>query len=763
MGRTSTARSNTNRAAWDEMFDANSHQPRKADLKAYKVNMSPFVGGHSQWRNKKSRSTLTPYRKGASRSTTPANKGRRFNSFDFDARAQGPGHFASSYSGALTPQPRRSRTAAINSRPARTSIRPRVVAKIKTRSVRSMPPMAAGKKANVEDPQHGDGSQGKLAITTTGSPDETAMDTDPPGSSSKGPNNPPARDPVSRASSNCPSPAKMMKKSPLRYPVSPMNRLAYSRSNLHTRSLPTLRAHTAPSSEDAKPGFIPRMESQDSEWFKAAEKRMKSFRKENTDIRRSFELKEKYLRESEEQRYKKERIKFQSRDEEFLAREKTFGTHAQKEYERLAKVEASKRAAQLRVLSVDKCFDRSALRARRAREMLETELRDFNQSLPSKEAIKAQEAAAFRAGLSILRATKAKKLGDAAMTKEHKRRQSPSMLCLRLSAHNLFSVPDNRPTMSNLISGLVELQKTDSMKGFHNMVKNQHDKESSPPVENPAHVVHDSGKEHVMRAMAFHTRKPRVMCALYQRSMRAELKNYWYLLGQTTCIQGSSPEFNVYFNFVHHKTAGLTSGDDPMNHLKSYSVPAMHDEGRIVRVRIYDLHEDGTIANVLGSTDVEVSSIQNAVDDVIQNRHYELQRAKSESEKLQVGLLQHLGGAKRLKQLKEKWVQLMFPVEYPESSDMTSKMEDQRVRISLHCRNVNPNEILEVSCLNLVHPYEVHEANCTHNPDGVQADAVSEQLVTHQQLYFIKEEGKEAFQLETNGADNIKDVLDMYT
>lgn len=776
MGRTAVARLSrpprSDEASWDEMFESKSSsqgpQPRKSSsqglrtspsaayLKAYKIT-------DSQWR-KGGKANANPYTS-RFRSVTPASNVRKV--FDFDQRAS-LGPFATSYTGSLTPQPRRSRAAATRPsttsvRPSRTSIRPKPIPK-------PVPKTRSPHKKKTEKPGASAGDRADITILTndTSATDTTPMDTDSAtekdspvdeesaaakrdnalGSTSIEP----ARG-QSRASTIRPSASKMLGISPLRnHPRISLSRTA------QTRSLPTLNTHaratTAPAMDMNSQALAEPKRS-----YVAGSERMRTFRKENNDFRRRHELKDKYLMQAEQKRYVRARIKFPSRREEYLAREKAFGTHAQKEHERKAKVEAGRRAAQLRVLSVDKCFDISALRARRARELMEKELQEFNHSLPSKEAIKAQEAAAFRAGLNILRASKAKKLGDS-MAKERKRRApTDSMLCLRLSAHNLPVVPDARPTMSNLFGGLVQLHKNDKMKGFSQMVKNQHDKEAAPPVENPAHRVDTENEENVMKAMHFNTRKPRTICAIYQRSMRAELKNYWYLLGKTGLIAGSSPDFNIYFNFVH--LASIKS--DHMDAMKTYSAHAMHDEGRQIRVRLYDMNEDDTVAHVMGSADFEVSRIQDAVDEVITVRQRDLTNAKHEAERLSVPLLQHMGGDARLKRMKEKWVQLMFPVEYPESSELTAKMEDSRCRISLHCKNLSPTEILDVASVNLEHPYERHVDACEHNPDGIHSEKVAEKLNTVSQLYFEPSDTQnQRFALERTGHEDTQDLLNFY-
>jgi len=391
----------------------------------------------------------------------------------------------------------------------------------------------------------------------------------------------------------------------------------------------------------------------------------------------------------------------------------------------------------LRVLPVHKCFDKDVLRARRARELTEKELREFHQSLPSKEAIKAQEAAAFRAGLNILRSAKAKKSGNYVRTLNP--RAKSGKLCIRFSAHNLPKVPDSskKEMMSSFMDGIIKVQKSGLALGFSKMVQRQHDSEASPPQQNPSHNTSSIGVQKVLDVMALGTRAPTVMAKLYQRSSRPNLKNYWYLVGQTGPMTGASPDFNIYFNFINR------SGEDPM-----------------FRLRLYDWQNEQA-THVLGSIDFETNTMQEAVEDFIEERLRKLQGLKKEAEALGQAVSAHVG-EDRLRRLKDRWVQLMFTVDYPEAPEMATKLEELRTRISLHCKCMGPNDHHGGdSSHNIEAAYEVHAGGCQYEPTSKKtkgAPVVDGSQDT--QLYF--EQTEAGFALKYRGVEFTRPLINYY-
>lgn len=500
----------------------------------------------------------------------------------------------------------------------------------------------------------------------------------------------------------------------------------------------------------------------DPAWKKSMDKRMKGFAKERQLREQSRKMKMEQLHITEQQRYRKQRLRFKNQSDEERAREIYFGTHPMKEHERERRQEAERKSQLLRNLSVDKCFDMHALRARRAKELLEQELKDFNDSLPSKETIKAQEMAAYKVGLNIMRLVKARKVGDMATNgagySEEKPRdiskQPQGTLTIRVSCQHLPLVP-GKPVakIENMAFGMLKMAKDkEKMKRLKSIIQDQSQRENGAGKQNKT-VEDDPFKSHAVKSMGLRGKPPTALAVVYQRSSRRELANYWYKLGTTAKITSASPDFNINFCFTQQST---TVNEVLQGRGRTFDV----EQTRHIRVRLYNVDQNGNYKNVLGSLDFDTLAMMDAVEETEKGNQKELNHLKRATE-MGGSLKKDTKHSQRMKDLQEKWVQVMFTLDYPDSSEMASKLEEIKSRISLHCQVAKDEELGSIITTDLNPPSEHHAQDCPHNPISVHPDSVADKLNVIDQLYFHKnDEGH--FELECNGHDNTAEVCKLH-
>lgn len=522
---------------------------------------------------------------------------------------------------------------------------------------------------------------------------------------------------------------------------SPMVKHAMTRSAM-TRSLPSLPAgltdHVeAVISPMTKRGMPTGFYDPASVWTKDINRRMHALTKERRHREEERQSKQEEIRQAMNNK-KSDKVGI-AKPETEIDREKLFGTFQQKEQEREARLEEIRKAQMLRNVPVDKCFSVEALRARRARELLDKELEEFKSLLPTKEMIKAQEQAAFRHGLLVLRAQKARHAGNQATSladeednpdgKAQPKPQKPNRdsLVIRLATHNLLRVPA-------VSTGLLLNQK---LKKNGIAVVGSQTEESKTKID---------AREAVAKFM-FSTAVPNVSVELYQRSSFQNLSNHWFRLVSTGVMKSCDADFNELFRVAMEGPRFLRI--------------RVHDMGRANKGDKGD-SETGTldtVLNVLGSADIEIGCLLDIVEQEVEDRKHELLKLTAEAAERGQTLACYAGDAHPNK-LSEPWVQVMFALDYPESSLLHEIMEEVKCRVSLHCKLIKADDVsdaeeewIQVPSLN-----ENISRTSEYNPEAAEPTTTSDQLYFHR----IPETDMETYSFAHKGQAHMRKMHDLY-